>query len=81
MVGYNRARCSLESSVPKEFRVMLIVRLSASNAKIRSITSDVGALRDAQKALKSSRYALYNVLRMISMLRSSRSAADNASRK
>lgn len=79
--GYNFARSSLDRSVPKEFTVMLIARRSASNARISCIIEFVGEGNFEQNKAKSSRYALYNVFRMISMLSSSNSAADKQSLK
>ena len=49
IAGNSFARDSLESSVPKELMVMLIVRRSASKARMLCITSDVGEPRVVQK--------------------------------
>src|SRR5258706_15234387 len=62
--------------------VMLIVRRSASNERMSCIISYVGpSISVLMKWSKSSRYALYNEFRMISIFKSSRSAAETHSRK
>lgn len=60
--------------MPMELSVMLSARRSASNDSMPSMTSAVVPPSRSQNASKSSRYALYSVLRSTSMFISSRSS-------
>ena len=58
-----------------------MARRSASNARISAITSPVSPPTFWQKAWKSSKYALYSVLRITSTFISSSSSAAKQSPK